>query len=173
MKQRTTKLILLLSALLITINSCSKSDVSEIEHYGWNALTFTESKESNYQLYKDSRHVNITFPTLLDRGKIDYKNGYYRRGELTYIFLAHNWGEEELELLIFKENEIFKEVILKPLPEISPAGVSPIKVFNLELDLSEGEYSFRASIVDQGERRSLYTHELHDTKNRLLIVKER
>ena len=157
-------LALLVSAFIL---SCNKE--INVEYPIWNALTFTENPSDNYLLYMDEPYVNLTFPGSVEKGEINYINGSWMIGTMEYVFIGHNWGEQELIIYIMKKGAEVTERVLLPQPPVVGSLDNHIKKFSLKFDASAGEYSFRAAVKDHRGVTPLLTKVLHNSSNKLVV----
>ncbi|OFX82110.1 MAG: hypothetical protein A2X20_08560 [Bacteroidetes bacterium GWE2_40_15] len=155
---------LLTSAFML---SCNKETV--VEFPTWNALAFCENPSDNYLLYMDDPYVNLTFPGSVEKGEINYINGSWMIGKMEYVFIAHNWGEQELIIYITKKGAEVTERVLLPQPPVVGSLDNHIKKFSLKFDASVGEYSFNAAVKDHRGVTPLLTKVLHNSSNKLVV----
>lgn len=155
---------LLLSAIML---SCNKE--AEVEYPTWNALAFSENSSDNYLLYMDEPYVNITFPGLIYNSEIKYVNGSWMMGTMEYVFIGHNWGEQELIIYIMKKGAEITERVLLPQPPVVGSLDNHIKKFSLKFDAPAGEYSFKAAVKDHRGVTPLLTKVLHNSSNKLVV----
>lgn len=155
---------LLTSAFML---SCNKE--AELEFPTWNALAFCENPSDNYLLYMDEPYVNITFPGLVTNNEINYVNGSWMIDKMEYVFIAHNWGEQELIIYIMRKGAEVTERVLLPQPPVVGSLDNHIKKFSLKFDAPAGEYSFSAAVKDQRGITPLLTKVLHNSSNKLVI----
>ncbi len=162
------KRLFLSAALIITgLTSCQKGE--KIDPPGWVALSFTSNPSSNYLLYMNDPHVNLTLPPLINSQNVSFTNGMCYLNGNTYVMVGHNWGEIEVILYIFRNGTLEREIRVAPLKDIEGAHDNQIKRFNLSFDASPGEYTFSAASSYNGEITPLYTHTLHGTQNRMVV----
>lgn len=160
----------ILLTLMLLLASCSKENLTN--EPGWNALTFTESSNSEYQLYMNEPHINLTFPAKISSGEIFYDKGLFNHYGRYYAITGHNWGSEQISIILYRGGAEIKRVSLTP--ELSNGANSPVnpelKTFTLNLSLEDGDYQFGAIIIGtDGHERALRTITLHNSENKLTV----
>lgn len=163
MKKQITMLFLGVSLFC----SCQKTDLKEIST--WNALSFTESQFTDYSLYMNEPHINITFPSKIVMQDIVYEKGIWINKNFTYVFTAHNWSNSEIVLHIYKENTLFNEFVLKPESSKGSEKLASMKDFSLSFLPTQGEYSFKISVKDSRGVTLLNTFPLHGGINKMIV----
>ncbi|MDP3453180.1 MAG: hypothetical protein Q8R90_09520 [Bacteroidales bacterium] len=161
---------LILSVALIIMAatiSCEKGEKNETP--GWIALSFTMNPSDKYLLYMDDPHVNLTLPAISTSSKVDFADGMWHLDGTKYVLAAHNWGEREIIIQIYRNGILEKELSAAPLADIPGAHDNHIKRFNLSFETTPGEYTFSASMSHNGEITPLYTHTMHGTQNRMVV----
>ncbi|HCT93738.1 MAG: hypothetical protein A2X19_05940 [Bacteroidetes bacterium GWE2_39_28] len=157
--------------LMILLSSCSKEN--PISNVSWNALSFTESENSDYFSYMNQPHINLTFPGIMTTRDITFEKGILILDSRYYSITGHNWDEKSIVLIIQKDGVEFKRLNLTPeVPEgADNAEIPGIRTFSLSVTLPKGDYTFEASVrEDSGNERLLKTHILHNTQNRLKVL---
>ncbi|MDP3397843.1 MAG: hypothetical protein Q8S23_01720 [Bacteroidales bacterium] len=157
--------------LMILLSSCAKEDL--VSDATWNALSFTESDNSEYLSYMNQPHINLTFPGIMPKRDITFEKGILILDGRYYSITGHNWGNKNIVLKIYKEGTEFKRFILTPELSGGPdnAEIPGIRTFSLSVSLPEGDYTFGASISEGSENeRALKTHILHNTENKLRVL---
>lgn len=161
------RIVLTVLNLLILI-SCSKE--LKITDNGWNAISFTESESSIFEDYMNLPYINLTFPTLINRGLISYNSGILKLNGFSYVFIGHNWLDKEILVEVTKDGERYYEKSLLPQ---SAKGEDPniqIKEFSFDFTVEPGEYGFALYVKDGRGLTRLKSHHLHDTKGKMLVL---
>ncbi|MFA5713798.1 MAG: hypothetical protein WC960_06450 [Bacteroidales bacterium] len=147
---------LVLLVISVTTLSCSKEESTLSQE--WNLITFSEVNSPSYSHHLDKPHINFTFPSHLNSGKISIEEGrWYANGE-SFILIAHNWSDHPFILKIIEMGEVVEERVIDPLLPI-----------DLEILLQEGHYSFEGAIRVGGVERKLYAVAMYGTHNSLEI----
>ncbi|PKO96481.1 MAG: hypothetical protein CVU12_05215 [Bacteroidetes bacterium HGW-Bacteroidetes-7] len=165
------KFIGLVITLMLILSSCSKEIL--VTDVGWNALSFTESDNSEYFSYMNQPHINLTFPGTTNKSEITFEKGILILDGKYYSITGHNWGNKAIVLRIFKDGMEFKRLNLIPEAEGGPTNdnILGIKTFSLSVTLPKGDYTFGASTLDESENELvLKTHILHNTENKLRVL---
>ena len=157
--------------LLFLFSSCSKENL--VTDVGWNALSFTESANSEYFSYMNQPHINLTFPGITYKSEFTFDKGILILDGKYYSITGHNWGNKAVVLRIFKEGTEFKRLNL--IPEIAGGAANDdtpgIRTFSLSVVLPKGDYTFGVSILDDSQNElALKTYILHNTANKLRVL---
>ncbi|MDD2419228.1 MAG: hypothetical protein PHV91_02185 [Bacteroidales bacterium] len=152
---KTTTIATILIACLI-LGACSKNNIGTTPE--WNALSFTESENEEYSSYMNQPYVNLTFPGIVQGNSINFLDGKWEYGGIDYILVPHNWIGGKLKLQLVKNGALDYEHELDLTKPIS-----------LEIPLSKGEYSFKASLMDERGETLLNTYPLHGGTNKMIV----
>lgn len=148
--------------------SCIK-DV-QIDNNGWNAISFTEAESPLFENYMNLPYINLTFPALITRGAIDYNSGILKLNGFSYVFIGHNWSNDEIVVVVHKDGSKYYEKSLLP-EHLSPEG-GAVEIINFSFSFvtQPGEYTFSIYVKDERGLTLLKNHLLHDTKGKMLVL---
>ncbi|MHC1778979.1 MAG: hypothetical protein AB9922_01930 [Bacteroidales bacterium] len=163
--KKTTLFAILAAASLF---SCSKE--IKISDNGWNAISFTEAESSKFEDYMNLPYINLTFPSLTNRGLIDYNSGIFKLNGFSYVFISHNWGDNEILVEVYKDGSKYFEKSLSPESDNGAVSQIPIKNFSFDFTAEPGEYSFALYIKDERGLTRLKSHSLHNTRGKMLVL---
>ncbi len=162
------KTILLTILAFSTLFSCSKEP--QISNNGWNAISFTESDSSKFEDYMNLPYINLTFPSLINRGVISYDSGIFKLNGFTYVFIGHNWPDCEILIEVTKDGAKYYEENLLPQSVKGEEPQIPIKDFSFGFTAEPGEYSFTLYVRDERGLTRLKSHSLHSTGGKMLVL---
>ncbi len=154
MKNKIITLLLIASLAL----SCNKE--SRYEHPQWNCLSFTNNNFPEYSKHMNDPHISFTFPTEISAEEINYKNGHWKHGTMVYVLTAHNWGTQEVLFTVYRNGTIVHEQTLMP---------SQDKGLSLSFIPEEGEYTFTASVKENGGLTLLHRHPLFNSREAMIV----
>ena len=162
------KTILLTILAVSTLFSCSKEP--QVSNNGWNAISFTESDSSKFEDYMNLPYINLTFPSMINRGVINYNSGIFKLNGFTYVFIGHNWPNHEILIEVVKDGAKYYEKNLLPQLVKGEDQLIQIKDFSFDFTAEPGEYSFTLYVRDERGLTRLKSHSLHNTKGKMLVL---
>lgn len=145
-----------IALLAIVLSGCTKHESES--NPKWNALSFTESTESEYSKYMNLPHLSFSFPSEIQSGKISVQKGIWKLGEMSYTLSPHNFLEGEILFYLIKNGNIEQEIKIDPLSQV-----------NTEIELTAGVYSFGASLKDNRGVVELKIYPLYESQNRMVV----
>ncbi len=150
---------------LAIIVSCSKSNPTQIS---WNAIDYTIENYTNYNQYMDKPYISLTFPNILSQiYEIGYYKGIMKIDKADYIFMAHNWGEQEIEIILYSDNKEVSRTKLKPEYPQNRKDTD-IATFSFNFPKQKGRYTIEILLTSSNQ--TLYKNILYDSSNTLQLI---